>query len=292
MFRWGKLLAFINLCVKIDKILIISWTVTVWPVFAAVAICLLVALVLVCMCMVNVCGKNLDLNLLYSHCWLLYGLVFAPLTFLVTFFYLIQGSGKILVLPVVFLLIYLVLTVRYKNQLTLAWWEFFVASNLSQNPYSTITHTLPLPNPQKQFIERSLKNKLTKVIKQTPLALVKLSNPSIQSRTLKMHRKKVNRTLSQAIDDSVKKSTHLRSQSSNNVYDFSIIKPLCKFCNAKEALNKFKECGHGELCNLCGENYLKTKKNCYVCQEEISGIVNEYSKKDKAHNKRFSFSDL
>lgn len=282
----------VNLCVKVDRFLVISWVVTFWPVFAGGVICLVVAFVLVCMCLVNVCGKNQDLNLLYSHCWLLYGLVFGPFTFVVSFFSLERGDENILILPVVFLLVYLVITIHYKNQLTLAWWEFFVASNLSQNPYSTITHPLPLPNPQKQFIEHSLKNKLTNVIKKTPLALVKLSNPSIQSRTLKMQRKKVNRTLSQAIDDSAKKSTHLRSQSSNNAYDFSVIKPLCKFCSTNEALNKFKECGHGELCNPCGESYLKTKSKCYVCHEDITGIVNEYAKKDKAHIKRFSFSDL
>lgn len=244
------------------------------------------------MCMVNICSKTIDTYLLYSHLWLLYGLLCGLVTFIITYLHLTPETPKVLLVPIFYILFYILLTIRFKKDLTLAWWEFFVASNLSQNPFNTISQPLPLPGTQRQYIERSFKNKLANIIKKTPLNIVKLANPSIQTRTEKMQRKKVNRTLSQAIDESVQKSTHLRSQSSNLAYDFSVLRPTCKFCKVNEGVNKFKECGHGELCSGCGEKYLKSKNQCYVCQEQITGIVNEYSRQVKGHSKRFSFSDL
>jgi len=266
--------------------------VVIWPLLAAVIVCFVVSLVLICMCMANICSKSMDNYLLFSHLWLLYGLLCGQFTVVVVYLHLTPQTPNVLLVPVCFILFYIQLTIRFKKDLTLAWWEFFVASNLSLNQFDAISQPLPLPGTQKEYINRSFRNTLASIIKKTPLSIVKLANPSIQTRNEKMKRKKVNRTLSQAIDGSVHKSTHLRSQSSNLAYDFSVLKPPCKFCKVNEGVNRFKECGHGELCSGCGEKYLKSKSQCYVCQEQVSEIVNEYARQVKGHSKRFSFSDL
>jgi hypothetical protein len=199
---------------------------------------------------------------------------------------------KVLIIPFVYLLGFVLLTVRLRKQLTLASWEFFLADNFSANPFNNHDQPLPIPGSQKLYIDRSLKNKLTKVIKQAPAVLIKLTKPNIQSRSDKLKRRSLSRrTLSQVMDFPNPKNSHVRSQSSNLAYDFSSIKPLCKFCTINDGVNRFIECGHGELCAGCAEQYLQSKTKCYVCQDSVSGVLNDYNEKKK-HSKKFSFGQV
>ena len=270
-----------------------SWTVVFWPGLAGIALGFLLTLPILCLFIQNLSSKYRDLNLLYTHSWLLFITFGTSSTFLVFFLYFSASRPRLLVLPFLHLLLFLLLTLKLRKELTLSCWEFFSADNFSNNQFNNFNQPLPIPGSQKLYIGSSLKTKLTKVIKQAPAALLKFAKPHIQTRSEKIKRRKLSRrTLSQVFEYPAVKNPHVRSQSSNLAYDFSSIKIDCKFCKLNEGVNRFKECGHGELCSGCAEQYLQSKRKCYVCFEDVSGVMNEYNEKRKGHIKKFSFGDV
>jgi hypothetical protein len=291
--RWGKLFVLINLSIKYDKILRVSWTLIFWPGLAGITVGFILTLPILCLFTQNLISKHRDLNLLYTHFWLLYITFCTSLTSLLFFLSFSVSRPKLLILPSLHLLLFAVITLKLRKELTLSCWEFFTADNFSNNQFENFNQPLPIPGSQKLYIDRSLKNKLTKVIKQAPAALLKFAKPHIQTRSEKIKRRKLSRrTLSQVFEYPANTNPHVRSKSFNLAYDFSSIKIDCKFCKVNEGVNRFKECGHGELCAGCAEQYLQNKKKCYVCFEDVSEVMNEYNEKRNSHKKKFSFGDV
>lgn len=208
-----------------------------------------------------------------------------PFTFLLLYYNFSIQSPLWLLSPIFSLFIFSFLTNTLKKNLALTWWEFFISESLTQHQVFDES-PLPLPCSQKLYIETSLKNKIVNVIKLTPRVLTKFPKTQAQNIGENRKRKKMNRTLSQSIEVNVTSKTHVRSRSSC-IAGINFDNALnCKFCNKNTAINKFQDCGHGELCNPCAEMYIKAKRKCYVCQEHITGFLQDTNKTFATENSK------
>ena len=281
---------------KVDFGFGFSWASIFWPVFVLIAVSFVVSFISIFLTVLNYFSKDRDLPLIYSNLWLLYSLLGFSSTFLIIFQTLPNTASLHLLFPITYLLFLLILTQKLKKNLAVAWWELFLNDQFSQtlHPNLGLDQPLPLPGSQKVLLETNITNKLAQVIKSTPRVLVRLASPRVQSKDEKMKRKKMCRTLSQAIDSNSQAAAHIRSRSSCvGTYNFDSIKAHCKFCSKGDGVNKFLDCGHGELCNSCADLYLKSKRKCYVCQEQITGVVQDYNKAGATENsKRQIFGEV
>lgn len=273
-----------------------TWTSIFWPVFVIVAIAFVISIISIFLTLLNYFSKDRDLPLIYTNLWLIYSLLGFSFSFLLLFNTLPHFNFLFLLIPIFYLLSFLILTQKLKKKLAIAWWELFLNDQLINPAHPNLAQDqpLPLPGSQKLLIETSLTNKLAQVIKSTPRVLVRLASPRVQSKDEKLKRRKMCRTLSQAIDTNTQAAAHIRSRSSCvGTYNFDSIKANCKFCSKAEGVNKFLTCGHGELCNPCADLYLKSKRKCYVCHEQITGVVQDYSKTGATENsKRQIFGEV
>ena len=272
---WAKMIVLVELALKLDLELGVSWTMVCLPVFIMCGISLLVFITSLSLTLINLYSKEKDMPYLYSHFWLQYTVLCGSLIFLVLFYNFSVNQPLWLVLPILYLALFIVLTKVLKNTLTATWSEFFNSENLTQ-PQILDESPLPLPGSQKMFIEASFKEKVTNAIKMTPKALVKLVKPQTGQNGANPNRMKICKTLSQSQDLNGITKIHVRSRSSCITgYNFDSIVNSCKFCHRSSGVNKFQGCGHGELCDTCAEMYVRAKRKCYVCQEPITGVLQD-----------------
>ena len=269
------MIVLVELGLKIDLKLGVTWTLVFLPVFFMCVISLLVFIISVSLTLINLCYKEKDSSYLYSHFWLQYTVLCGSLTFLALFYNFTVNKPIWLFLPILYLSFFIILTKVLKKTLSATWSEFFNSENLIQ-PQIPDESPLPIPGSQKLFIETTFKEKISNVIKMAPKVLVNLAKPQIQQNGDKSNRMKICKTLSQSNDLNGITKIHVRSRSSCITgYNFDSILSSCKFCNKSNAVNKFQDCGHGELCNTCADMYVKAKRKCYVCQEPITGFLQD-----------------
>jgi hypothetical protein len=283
----------VNLSLKLNFQVSFSWAAVFWPVFLMMILAGLVSFISFFLALLNFFSKERDMTMIFSHIWLLYTLIIGSFTFLLLFYFFETSQPGWLLAPILYFSGFFLLTQKLKKKLAVTWWEFFLSDH-STHPQLANDQPLPLPGSQKLYIEPNIVNKLSKVLISTPRVLAKLASPRIQTKGEKLKRRKMCRTLSQAIDCNTQANVHIRSRSSCiGTYNFDCIKIPCKFCSRNDGINKFLDCGHGELCNPCADLYLKAKRKCYVCQLPISGVSQDGNKAGLSEfSKRVGFSEV
>ena len=268
-----KIVIFVNIGLKLDGLIAWPWPKVLWPIWSVLGALGVVGITVIMLACSIVCAyyydssNSSDLQLLLWLAYSVFGGVWSCTWMLIS---ILKNSTRYPYVPaLLFLIVFLVVTVAMQKILILSWKSL---GNFNTEPEVRNT---PAPRMVQTRIVRKVKIPLAP----PPSSLIKISNtyfkPCIFEKSVETGTDAIGLDKSELnlenitlpkIDQSL---SHAIILAEGN-YELD---NKCTICSEKECNGVLMECGHGGICSSCAKRLMKSKGTCHICRGDITRIL-------------------
>jgi hypothetical protein len=214
---------------------------------------------------------------LFAALWLLYLVIFCPLSFFIMFVSLVNHSSTFAFIGPIFFLSFLLISELLLFKAIVGWWKsFFGTTDQFSIPSNSASHNVPVA-------ARQTLPQLAQILKLPPQSLMRLSGTyfkpvaspkqAVFIRTISDEVQK-SQVISPPHNRSLSNAKHILTRHFKSMpSDFSFADKKCEICFENECDAVLMECGHGGICMHCAEVLLNSKGRCYMCRGDITQVL-------------------
>ena len=287
------MMAVVTVSLKLDGYADYTWLSALWPFWVAISLLILISIGVLLLLVGSLCSwimKECEATEVICSLWLLWTTAGLSATFgltLLVFANVMDGNLpdsallQAAVLPVVFLLIFLVWTRTLETRLV-AWWDSFFTPEEVESEIVAFTTIAPTPTANRS---RHISRQFTTLIASAPKMMTRISSTFF--RPAKGRRER--RTRPQSVvnpqifvkngeDPKVLSVSTLEMDNDEDVSQGEISeKPKqskpCLVCYESLSNSVIMPCGHSGICSQCSVLVWKQTGLCHLCRKPIESVL-------------------